>query len=145
MHCKHYSSLVQSMKVSETFREFRVFVFTCRAITENAELAENKIRVIFDWENPWKGIRVSWEIILRLFYLSKTVIYKLKKHLPSVKVSLNSSFGSGPWVYVGNIESIPVYLGATTFCWVSFFCSSCWRVGWKAHKLKDQNQKKNSN
>ena len=32
-------------------------------------MAENKIGVIFDWENPWKGIRVSWEIILRLFYL----------------------------------------------------------------------------
>ena len=40
------------MKVSETFREFRVFVFRYRAITENAELAENKIGGIFDWENP---------------------------------------------------------------------------------------------
>ena len=28
-------------------------------------------------------------------------IYKLKKHLPSMKVNLNSSFGSGPLVYVG--------------------------------------------
>ena len=62
------------MKVFETFREFRVFVFTYWAITKNAELAENKIGVIFDWENPWKGIRVSWEIILRLFYLWRKII-----------------------------------------------------------------------
>ena len=62
------------MKVSETFREFRFFVLTYRAITENAELSENKIGVIFDWENPWKGIKVSWEIILRLFYLSRKAI-----------------------------------------------------------------------
>ena len=44
------------MKVFETFREFRVFVFTYWAITENAELAENKIGVIFGIESPWKGI-----------------------------------------------------------------------------------------
>ena len=62
------------MKVFETFREFCVFAFTYRAITKNAELAENKIGVIFDWENPWKGIRVSWEIILRLFYLWRKII-----------------------------------------------------------------------
>ena len=52
----------------------RVFVFTYRAITENAELAEIKIGVIFDWENPWKGMRVSWEIILKLFYMWRKVI-----------------------------------------------------------------------
>ena len=28
-------------------------------------------------------------------------ITKLNKHLLSVKVNLNSSFGGGPWVYVG--------------------------------------------
>ena len=33
---------------SETFREFRVFVFIYRTITENAESAEDKIGVIFD-------------------------------------------------------------------------------------------------
>ena len=56
------------MKLFETFREFRVFVFRYRATNENAELEKNKIRVIFDWENLWKGIRVSLGIILRLFY-----------------------------------------------------------------------------
>ena len=34
------------MKLFETFREFRVFVFRYRATNENAELEENKIRVI---------------------------------------------------------------------------------------------------
>ena len=67
------------MKVFETFREFRVFVFTYWAITKNAELAENKIGVIFDWENPWKGIRVSWEIILRLFYLWRKAIINFRR------------------------------------------------------------------
>ena len=62
------------MKVFEIFCKFRVFIFTYRAIAENVELVENKIRVIFDWENPWKGIRVSWEIIVRLFSLWRKVI-----------------------------------------------------------------------
>ena len=53
------------MKLFETFREFRVFVFRYRATNENAELEGNKIRVIFDWENLWKG---KFRIILRLFY-----------------------------------------------------------------------------
>ena len=30
--------------------------------------------MIFDWKNPWKGIKVSWEIILRVFYQWKNVI-----------------------------------------------------------------------
>ena len=58
VHCNHYPSLPAPIH-SKTFREFRVFVFRYRAITENAELAENKIGVIFDWKNPWK---VSEEI-----------------------------------------------------------------------------------
>ena len=62
------------MKLFETFREFRVFVFRYRATNENAELEENKIRVIFDWENLWKGIRVSLGIILRPFYQQKKEI-----------------------------------------------------------------------
>ena len=66
VHCNHYPSLPVRIHF-KTFRQFRVFVFWYKAITENAELAENKIGVIFDWKNPWKGIRVSWEIILRLF------------------------------------------------------------------------------
>ena len=61
-------------KLFETFREFRVFVFRYRATNENAELEENKIRVIFDWENLWKGIRVSLGIILRLFYQQRKEI-----------------------------------------------------------------------
>ena len=32
------------------------------------------MEVIFDLENLWRGIRVSWEIILRLFYLWRKVI-----------------------------------------------------------------------
>ena len=32
------------------------------------------------------------------FYIILKVITKLNKHLPSVKVNLNSSFGGGPWV-----------------------------------------------
>ena len=55
-------------KLFETFREFRVFVFRYRATNENAELEENRIRVIFDWENLWEGIRIGPGIILRLFY-----------------------------------------------------------------------------
>ena len=62
------------MKLFETFREFRVFVFRYRATNENAELEENKIRVIFDWENLWKGIRVSLGMILRLFYQQRKEI-----------------------------------------------------------------------
>ena len=56
------------MKLFETFCEFRAFVFRYRAANENTELEENKIRVIFDWENLWKGVRISLGIILRLFY-----------------------------------------------------------------------------
>ena len=62
------------MKLFETFREFRVFVFRYRATNENAELEENKIRVIFEWENLWKGIRVSLGMILRLFYQQRKEI-----------------------------------------------------------------------
>ena len=67
------------MKVFETFHEFRVFVFTYKAITKNVELAENKIGVIFDWENPWKGLRGSWQIILKLFYLWRKVIIVFRR------------------------------------------------------------------
>ena len=42
------------MKLFETFREFRVFIFRYRATNENAELEENKIRVIFDWRESVK-------------------------------------------------------------------------------------------
>ena len=56
------------MKLFETFREFRVFISRYKDINENAELKENKIRVIFDCENLRKGIRVSLGIILRLLY-----------------------------------------------------------------------------
>ena len=62
------------MKLFESFREFRVFVFRYRATNKNAELEENKIRVIFDWENLWRGIRVSLGIILRLFYQQRKEI-----------------------------------------------------------------------
>ena len=55
-------------KFFETSRKFRVFVFRYRATNKNAELEENKIRVIFHWENLWEGIRISSGIILRLFY-----------------------------------------------------------------------------
>ena len=35
---------------------------------------------------------------------------KLNEHLPSVKVNLNSSFGGGPWVYVGTSRQLqPAY------------------------------------
>ena len=37
-------------------------------------MTENQIGVMFDWENPERILRVSWEIILRLFYLWKKVI-----------------------------------------------------------------------
>ena len=56
------------LELFETFRKFRVFVFRYRATNENAELEENKLRVIFHWENLWEGIRISSGIILRLFY-----------------------------------------------------------------------------
>ena len=62
------------MKLFKTFREFRVFDFRYRATNENAELEENKIRAIFDWENMWRGIRVSLGIILRLFYQQRKEI-----------------------------------------------------------------------
>ena len=62
------------MKLFETFLEFRVFVFRYRAANENAELEENKIRVTFDWDNQWKGMRVSLGIILRLFYQQRKEI-----------------------------------------------------------------------
>ena len=55
-------------KLFETFSEFHVFVFSYRAASENAELEENKIRVIFAWENLWKGIRISSGLILSIFY-----------------------------------------------------------------------------
>ena len=42
------------MKLFETFHEFRVFVSRYRATKENAELEENKIRVIFDWRESVK-------------------------------------------------------------------------------------------
>ena len=67
------------MKLFETFRKFHVFVFRYRATNENAELEENKIRVIFDWENLWKGIRVSLGIILRLFYQWRKEIMVLRR------------------------------------------------------------------
>ena len=60
--------------VLKIFSQFRVFVFRYRATTENTELAENKIGVIFDWKNPWKGIRLSWEIILSLLYQWRNII-----------------------------------------------------------------------
>ena len=56
------------MKLFETFCKFRVFVFRYTATNEIAELEENKIRVIFDWDNPWKGIWVSLGLVLTLFY-----------------------------------------------------------------------------
>ena len=62
------------MELFETFREFRVFVFRYRATDENVELEENKIPVIFHWENLWKGIRVSLGMILRLFYQERKEI-----------------------------------------------------------------------
>ena len=62
------------MKLFETFREFRDFIFRYRAANENAELEENKIRVTFDWDNQWKGMRVSLGIILRLFYQQRKEI-----------------------------------------------------------------------
>ena len=68
VHCNHYSTLIQWMKLFETFCEFRDFIFRYRAANENAELEENKIRVTFDRDNQWKHIRVSLGIILRLFY-----------------------------------------------------------------------------
>ena len=46
VHCNHYPSRPVSIH-SKTFREFHVFVFRYRARTENAELAENKIGVIW--------------------------------------------------------------------------------------------------
>ena len=55
-------------KFYKTFRGFTFFAFRYRATNENAELEENKSQVIFDWENLWKGIRISSGIILRLFY-----------------------------------------------------------------------------
>ena len=58
------------MKLFETFREFCVFVFKYRATNENTEFEENKIRVIFDRENLWKGMRVSLGIILRLLFFA---------------------------------------------------------------------------
>ena len=66
------------MKLFETFCEFRAFVFRYRAANENTELEENKIRVIFDWENLWKGIRISLGIILRLFYQQRKEIMILR-------------------------------------------------------------------
>ena len=56
------------MELFETFREFRVFVFRYRATNEKVKLEENKIRVIFDWENLRKGIRISSGIIVGLFF-----------------------------------------------------------------------------
>ena len=73
MNCNHYPSLPVPIH-SKTFRKFCVFVFRYRAIIEDAELAENKIGVTFDWRNPWRGIRVSWEIILRIFYQWRNII-----------------------------------------------------------------------
>ena len=55
-------------RLFETFCKFRVFVFRYRVTNENEELKENKIWVIFHWENLWKGIRIGSGIILRLFY-----------------------------------------------------------------------------
>ena len=57
-----------NFKLFETFPKFRLFVFRDRATNENAELEENRTRVIFHWENLWKGVRIGSGIILRLFY-----------------------------------------------------------------------------
>ena len=62
------------MELFETFREFRAFVFRYRVTDQNAELEGNKIRVILDWENLWKFIRVSLGMILRLFYQQRKEI-----------------------------------------------------------------------
>ena len=56
------------LKLFGTFCKFHVFVFRYRATNENVELEENKIWVIFYWQNLWEGIRISLGIILRLFY-----------------------------------------------------------------------------
>ena len=103
------------MKVFETFHEFHVFVFTYRAITENAELAENKIGVIFDWENLWKGIKVSCEIILRLFYLWRNVYNYNFLRIPPIPRILWNPPGQ-------SLALFSKYLSVTHF----FSCSQHW-------------------
>ena len=56
----HYCQFLSILKLSEN----SAFSFLGIGTNRNAELTEIKIRVIFDWKNSWKGIRVSWEIIL---------------------------------------------------------------------------------
>ena len=58
------------------------------------------------------------------YYLNENmimeIITKLNKHLPSVKVNLNSCFGGGPWVYVGTLRQ-SAYLRAAMAFLLSFF------------------------
>ena len=61
-------------KLFENFCEFCVFIFRYRATNENMELEEDRIQVIFHWENLWEGIRIGSGIILRLFYQQRKEI-----------------------------------------------------------------------